>query len=159
MNFHYETRVFISPRQRLGDIKSHNYFHEYRMKWELISDPIYFSWSSISFFHKFQKLVLKLIIIKSWNILVVKNLSFYHDFILNLQGKTSILGQFIAICQNLNSVHVTDLTCLGLVHYPEGGLCVPCYLRSYRLIYASACWCLHLEIGTCAWKWQKHPSL
>ena len=32
---------FISPRQRLGDIKTHNSFHKYRMKWKSISDPIY----------------------------------------------------------------------------------------------------------------------
>ena len=32
---------FISPRQRLGDIKTYNSFHKYRMKWKFISDPIY----------------------------------------------------------------------------------------------------------------------
>ena len=32
---------FISPRQRLGDIKTHNSFHKYRMKGKLISDPIH----------------------------------------------------------------------------------------------------------------------
>ena len=32
---------FISPRRRLGDIKTHNSFHKYRMKWKFISDPIY----------------------------------------------------------------------------------------------------------------------
>ena len=34
---------FISPRQRLGDIKTHNSFHKYRMKWKFISDPIFLS--------------------------------------------------------------------------------------------------------------------
>ena len=32
---------FISIRQRLGDIKTQNSFHRYRMKWKFISDPIY----------------------------------------------------------------------------------------------------------------------
>ena len=32
---------FISPRQRLGDVKTHNSFHKYCMKWKFISDPIF----------------------------------------------------------------------------------------------------------------------
>ena len=38
----YETCVFyISPRQRLRNIKQHNFFHEFSMKWKFISDPIF----------------------------------------------------------------------------------------------------------------------
>ena len=32
---------FKSPRQRLRDIKTHNSFHKYSMKWKFISDPIF----------------------------------------------------------------------------------------------------------------------